>query len=105
MKKVQSIILLIVLMFFIVREAEALRCGNYLILEGDYQYQVLSKCGEPVHKNTYYEEREYLYYGFYNTRVDVIELWTYNFGPRQSLYILRFRNGELEEITADGYGF
>lgn len=34
-----------------------------------------------------------------------IEIWTYNFGARQLLRLLRFRGGRLVAIDTEGYGF
>ena len=50
MKKSLTIGLLILTLFLITNSASALRCGNELVLVGDSKYEVLSRCGQPVHK-------------------------------------------------------
>lgn len=43
------IVILVVLMFFgAMRDSHALRCGNKIILEGDFILKVLKNCGKPI---------------------------------------------------------
>jgi len=94
--------------------AWALRCSPFLVLEGDYEFQVLRKCGEP----DYYESRvEYRWipapvYGLtppgpaYGALVPVyVDVWIYNFGPQRFMQRLIFENGRLIQIKDLGYGY
>ncbi len=75
-------------------EAQALRCGSQLIAIGDYSFQVLEKCGEPVVK-------EFVGYTLTKNlkRELVIERWVY--GPTAGYYdLLVFVGGELTEIRS-----
>lgn len=85
--------------------AHALRCGNRLVVDGDADYRVRDRCGEP-----YWSERY--------TRIEIIgrdgpvelqrevqfDVWYYNFGPRQLLRRLEFRDGRLQHEGTLGYG-
>ena len=89
----------------------AMRCGSRIVSEGAYQFEVLKKCGEPafVDERVNYDvtrplpprqnlSREY-------RESIIIEEWTYNFGPRKFMRLLRFENGILEQIHLLDYGY
>jgi hypothetical protein len=86
----------------------ALRCGNNLVVEGDYMIEVLRKCGEPYFKQTRVEIRgvrlnnpgieQYVYYPVN------IEEWTYNFGPTRFMEVLKFEDNRLIATKPLGYG-
>lgn len=80
--------------------AHAFRCGNELVLAGDREYDVLSKCGEPdfreSHAGAYLEGIG---------PIDVTETWYYNPGPTRFIRILTFRRGRLHSIETGGRGF
>jgi hypothetical protein len=78
---------------------DVLRCGSRLVSRGMLMAEVRALCGEPAYRDAWYTA---LPYGGYAADVEV---WYYNFGPSQLLRLLKFRNGELESIGADGYGF
>lgn len=83
----------------------ALRCGNRLVDEGDREFQVRERCGEPFWVDEW-------------RGVDVIDrgqpferqrevrssAWTFNFGPRALMQRLVFVDGILRRIDALGYG-
>lgn len=74
--------------------AEALRCGNDLVREGDPAYRVQRACGKPDWIGSYYRghgARE--------------EVWHYNFGPNELIRVMRFREGRLQRIETAGRGF
>lgn len=87
-------------------EALAMRCGSSLVTEGMRDLQVRQRCGEPFWTDAY-------------SRVDVIgargpleyqrsvrfDVWYYNFGPRQFIRRLVFRDGQLVAEDALDYGF
>lgn len=87
-----------------------MRCGTRLVIEGDSQFRVLKACGQPDFENTFYKTkyRARNYRGFHvGGQVEVrVDEWTYNFGSRRLVYVLRFENGYLKSIETDqGYGF
>jgi len=79
---------------------DAFRCGNKLVSEGDHQYDVLAKCGEPD-----YRERRPAAILPGVGPVDVTETWYYNPGTNRLIRILRFHRGRLRTIETGGYGF
>jgi hypothetical protein len=103
--------------------AFALRCGSKLITEGSPQVKVLKFCGEPeaVQVRSIVRagfprrqlrrrignagvERELLFADRAYVEV-VVEEWTYNFGPRKLMRIIRFENGIVTSIRQVGYGY
>ena len=85
--------------------AQALRCGNRLVSDGERAFSVRERCGDP-----YWSER--------STRIEILgrdgpielqrevefEAWYYNFGPRHLLRRLDFRDGRLVHESTLGYG-
>ncbi|MDH4567244.1 DUF2845 domain-containing protein [Pseudomonas sp. BN414] len=72
--------------------AETMRCGSKLISLGDRTFEVLQKCGEPVH-------RDLVGYtlGSYDRREFNVEEWVY--GPNNGmLSILTFEGNRLVRI-------
>ncbi len=100
--------LLILFVFFSVALSPgivwAMRCGSQIIAEGDTKAEVLAKCGEPLLREYIGEDAEFHYgYGVYSKRI--VEDWTYNFGPRKFMQILRFRGSTLIHINSGEKGF
>jgi len=91
--------------------ADALRCGNRLIREGDTRAFVRSFCGEPADVQTRYVLRRPYYnssngFAYYDNAVEVpVETWTFNFGPYKLMRRVRFVDGLVEEIETLGYGY
>lgn len=89
----------------------AMRCGNKLVSEGDYQSRIRAICGEAddIIKRTIYEVEKCCLDGraFIKELHEpiYIEEWIYNFGPRRFMRKLSFENGELIEIDEIGYGY
>lgn len=102
--------------------ALALRCGNKLVQRGDPMPKVLKICGEPVAT----QQRSIVRRGVPRSRVFrdlrdisdeellindrsyvevVVEEWTYNFGPRKFMRVVRFENGLVAEVKELGYGY
>ncbi len=54
---------------------ELIRCGTDLVRIGDTEYEVLKKCGEPVHKSG--------------------NRWTYDFGTGSFLRVVVFERGHV----------
>ncbi|NNF60554.1 MAG: DUF2845 domain-containing protein [Gammaproteobacteria bacterium] len=99
--------------------AEAFRCGNRIVIEGDDISHVYHICGEPSARQHWTEVRvrpvyHYPYRYSYrhrnqryvaNVPVEInIEEWTYNFGTRRFMRRLRFENGRLVDIRELRYG-
>ena len=125
-RRVRSTVVLNVLAALLLAPATAwsMRCGNYLINEGDPQEKVLRYCGEPTSKNSRYAIRPGTYpergsglsindervagndryYAFGRSEV-LVEEWTYNLGPRKLMRRIRFANGIVEEVKTLDYGY
>jgi len=104
--------------------AQAFRCGSKIVSQGDHYTKVLKICGEPigVQERVIYREgptrprfqvdgpngipvdQEVLRYNRSYVEV-VVEEWTYNFGPRRLMQLVRFENGFVADIERLGYGF
>jgi hypothetical protein len=104
--------------------AWAFRCGSRIVTDGDHYSKVRKYCGEPlgIQERVIYREgrtrprispglgngvtidREVVYYDRSFVEV-VVEEWTYNFGPRRLMQLVRFENGFVVEIEQLGYGF
>ena len=97
-----------------------LRCGQYVVLRGARQSEVLRKCGDP--SNIEWWEKESVKRDFYKNipaqsdeelsqeplflREQIrVEEWEYNFGRTRFLYYLRFENGKLIKIMVGDYGY
>jgi hypothetical protein len=100
--------------------ASDLRCGSRLVSVGDYGYDVLRKCGDPVNIETWEEvrirrglllsfpitlEQELFLQSPLVKELVTIEEWEYNFGVTQFIRYLRFENGRLRRITTGDYGY
>ena len=98
----------------------SLRCGQYIIVQGARQSEVLRKCGNPsnierwekesvrrdFHKDIPVQSDEQLSQEPLFLREQIrVEEWEYNFGPTRFLYYLRFENGILVRITVGEYGY
>ncbi len=91
--------------------AWALRCGRNLVQTGDYQYDVLHTCGEPVYVEEW-EEIDVTRLRSPSRTLEIgkikpilIEEWTYNFGRTRLMQRLRFENGVLKNIKTLSYGY
>ncbi|GAW68786.1 hypothetical protein GPEL0_01f5277 [Geoanaerobacter pelophilus] len=84
-------------------------CPSGIASIGDYQAEVLGKCGEPAVKAQREERRfEKVREGgrekTLSTTVTVDE-WTFNFGPREFMQLVLFENGRVKRIESLGYGY
>lgn len=79
--------------------AEAgVRCDGQVVETGDRSLRVRSLCGEPDLIDAP------VVFGYLHPGLRT-ETWYYNFGPRQLIRVMRFRDSRLVEIDQDGYGF
>ena len=75
---------------------DSLRCGDRIVSTEDLAAEVLAACGEPDYRDAWLAPPVY---------VSSDETWWYNFGSHRLVQVLRFRNGALQSIQSDGYGF
>ncbi|MGE4543626.1 MAG: DUF2845 domain-containing protein [Pedobacter sp.] len=84
--------------------ASAMRCGSQIVSKGDTKAEVLAKCGQPLLREYIGKDAEFKDgYDTYSERI--VEEWTYNFGPRKFMQILRFRGSTLIQIINGDKGF
>ena len=81
--------------------AETLRCGSYLIQEGDDAFSVVAKCGEPTERTTI-TEPVYASSGdggsFATGQVAYTQVWRYDRGPMQFPVIIKVVDGVVQSI-------
>lgn len=82
--------------------AYAMRCGLTLVAEGQWSYEVLERCGEPIerHVRTVFQgvNPGYGIAGYSALWSVVVEEWIYDLGPHRLRRLLRFEGGQLVEI-------
>lgn len=96
---------LLCLLFALTAPAHALRCGTRVIDDGDRDFAVRERCGEPFYVDQFTSVSVHGADGPYETQVeDVYDVWYYNFGPRKLMVRLLFLNGRLQREETLGYG-
>ena len=95
-KKMNKVAGLALLLLSIPASADAMRCKNALITEGDTTAEMLLKCGEPMLR----EERNRNEENQFGNLVQVKygERWTYNFGKNEFMRFVTVRNGIITDI-------
>ncbi|KAA6185650.1 DUF2845 domain-containing protein [Thiohalocapsa marina] len=91
--------------------AHALRCGNAIVSKGDSTMTLRHECGEPtqveqvVDRVPYraYDQLNNSYYTAYEERP--YEVWTYNFGPNRFVQRIVVKDGKIQSIESQGYGY
>lgn len=90
--------------------AAAMRCGSDLVTRGDHKIEVLHKCGDPA----LVEPRGFQQYVYphylggvhpYVAAYGYVEDWTYNFGPRRFMRLVRFADSKVVRIISLDYGY
>ena len=85
--------------------AHALRCNSRIVSEGDRDFQVRERCGDPFWTDTWYGidvvDRGAL---FERQREVQWTAWYFNFGPRALMQRLVFVDGILRRTDSLGYG-
>jgi hypothetical protein len=91
--------------------ADGFNCGNRIVTEGMYQYDVRAICGDPadVVRTTILRRPVVWRYGrpWYVGPEEVpvpVETWIYDFGPMRLMRKLRFEDGVLRNVDTLGYG-
>jgi hypothetical protein len=101
--------LAITLLLLGVGPAHAFRCGTRIITRGDHAEKILKFCGEPTTVQSRFAQRSFIsrYGRVYPGLIEelVIEEWTFNFGPRQLMRVVRLENGLVADIKHLGYGY
>jgi hypothetical protein len=92
-----------------VSHAGTLRCSETgaVVSNGDTTTDVLTKCGTPTHREKRRECRESrtsVQGSAQTTDCTMVDVWTYNFGPRRLVHKLIFKSGRLTAIQTHGYG-
>lgn len=80
---------------------DTFRCKNGLVSRNDTMAEVIKKCGQPSLTN----KREETYYRSGALIIYTVEEWTYNEGPNEFMYLLRFENGRVARIESLDTGF
>lgn len=85
--------------------AAAMRCGNRLVNDGAQDFQVRERCGDPFWSDRHTEVVVVGRDGPLEQQREVqYDVWYYNFGPRQLMRQLVFREGVLVREETLGYG-
>jgi hypothetical protein len=120
MKQVLKKMIVVISLIIFSGQALALKCGHRLVNKGDAKAKVYSRCGSPdysetrelyipqnCNQNNYVDE-----YGYSDSSdnyqdcyVEIIDVLTYNFGPRKFMRELVFIDGILRDINSLGYGY
>jgi hypothetical protein len=93
------------MMMFASPAAFALRCGNRLVSDGDRDFRVLERCGDPYWSETWIGVDVYGRDSALESQQEVEwSVWYYNFGPRELIQRLVFLDGTLQHSETLGYG-
>ncbi len=112
----------LLLLFAFSSQALALRCGSRLVDVGDRKAKILTRCGEPDFSETrerqipancadrgyYQDEYGYIndrYNSYQSCRIEIVDVWTYNFGRSKFIKELIFVDGVLKRINNLEYGY
>ncbi|GBD99517.1 hypothetical protein BMS3Abin07_01554 [bacterium BMS3Abin07] len=107
MRKISIYFVFVILYLLTINDnALSFYCSNKLVSIGDTVAEVTMKCGKPFWKEQHKEkvvtdgntDKKYIV-------TIIVDEWTYNFGPQDWLYLLRFENGKLVKIETLGYGY
>lgn len=87
------------------QQSGTLFCRNGIVSINDTIPDVLRKCGPPAFQDRREESRASgpRYDRSYETIT--VDTWTYNFGPREFMYELTFRNGRVAKIESLDQGY
>ena len=103
-------ILILVMAFSSEAAGRSLRCDGRLVMIGDFEREVVAKCGDPQKIETYadlpdewvsrqYDDDEERFKAPYLLRSPINrEVWTYQRGPNRLPYYLYFDKGRLTRL-------
>ena len=95
-KKMKKVAGLALLLLSIPASADAMRCKNALITEGDTTAEMLLKCGEPMLREELNRNEENQFGNMVEVKYG--ERWTYNFGKNEFMRFVTVRNGKVIDI-------
>ena len=111
MKIIKFCVLCFILSFFCAAESFAFRCGSGLVSTGDSKARVLVICGQPTSKATSCVNSQVLTTTTKKGKIkktkkcgSKADVWHYNCGNDDFIYVLTFENGKLANETTDGRG-
>ena len=90
-----------------------MRCGRWLVSDGDHQSRVRARCGDPdyVTQQVVYRTQRILKPlpggGYYMVEEQVpvtLDVWVYDFGPNRFIQYAQFQNGFLAGVESGPYG-
>ncbi|HNR21470.1 MAG TPA: DUF2845 domain-containing protein [Steroidobacteraceae bacterium] len=97
---------------FTAAQADNMRCGQRLVVDGTTRDQVATWCGEPteVLQRTVLRPPIVWYYGrpvhVGGGHIEVlVETWIYNLGPNKLMRRVIFEDGLVVEVETLGYGY
>ena len=93
--------------------AQAMRCGNKLITQGDSIAKVATLCGDPSqvdHTSIVRSTASTFVNGRWvqsgGAQVEIpVEVWLYNFGPDKLMQQIRFEDGRVVKIETLDFGY
>jgi hypothetical protein len=80
--------------------ADSLNCAGGIVSVGDSRLDLLGKCGPPT-----LQEYEETVPNSLRGVTDVLERWTYDFGPQRFLQIVTMKGGRVVAVERGGYGY
>jgi hypothetical protein len=94
--------------------ALALRCGSDLVSKGDSTFALTQRCGPPTAvqrvegrtvTSQVWDPNWNQYRNVVESVSDPYEIWYYNFGPTNFVAKITVRNGQIDKLEDDGYGY
>jgi uncharacterized protein DUF2845 len=82
-------------------EMDSCVCRNGIVSRGETQAEVLVKCGPPDFRS----QREEIVAERKGRNIATIDEWTFNFGPNEFMYLIRFVNGRVAVIQSLERGY
>lgn len=85
-------------------------CNPSLLREGDTTFDALARCGEPALREARTEERTFVQAiagggQERQTRTVLVEVWSYDFGPRTLVRHVLFEDGRIRRVETGSYGY
>lgn len=82
--------------------ADAMRCKNALISDGDSSAELLLKCGEPMLRDEVQQPQLDRWGNL--VLVKVAERWVYHFGKNEFIRFVTIKNGRISAIENGPHG-
>jgi hypothetical protein len=111
MKVIKFGAVLLIISYFFAAESFAFRCGSGLVSTGDSKTHVLVTCGQPTTKGTSCVDPQESTTTNKKGKIkktkkcgSKADVWHYNCGNDDFIYMLTFENDKLSNETTDGRG-